>query len=121
MPELQEVPEEAFFRAAKGRHLGAGRRAAEHRDEGDDEQLAKVVARIVGAGIGDVIEGGEEDVHGGSGLRAMNLHPEVIRCDQGAVSAHFRSSRIRAFARIRSLRITAVIATFAGFPALQSA
>lgn len=46
--------------------------------------------------------------------------PEVIRLGQGAASAHFRSSRISALARIRSLRITAVMASLAGFPALQS-
>ncbi len=51
----------------------------------------------------------------------LRLRPEVIRFGQGVVSVHFRSSRIRALARIRSLRITAVIATLAGFPALQSA
>ncbi len=45
---------------------------------------------------------------------------EVIRLGQGAASAHFRSSRISALARIRSLRITAVMASLAGFPALQS-
>lgn len=45
---------------------------------------------------------------------------EVIRVGQGAVSAHFRLSRIRALASTSSLRMTAVIATFAGFPASQS-
>ena len=39
-----------------------------------------------------------------------------IRFDQGAISAHFRLSRIRALASMMSLRITAVIAPFQGFP-----
>ena len=43
-----------------------------------------------------------------------------IRFDQGLISAHFRSSRIRALARTMSLRITAVMATFQGFPAASS-
>lgn len=45
---------------------------------------------------------------------------EDIRLGQGTVCAHFRSSRIRALARTMSLRMTAVIATFAGFPASLS-
>ena len=40
-----------------------------------------------------------------------------IRVDQGRASDHFRSSRSRAFAMTTSLRMTAVMASFAGFPA----
>jgi len=43
-----------------------------------------------------------------------------IRVDQGRVSDHSRPSRRRAFAMTTSLRMTAVRATFAGFPARTS-
>ena len=48
---------------------------SEHRDEAYDQQFAKVVPRPVGAGIGDVIEGGEEDIHTGNGLQKGDPHP----------------------------------------------
>ena len=83
MLELQEVPENTFFRSAERRHLGAGRRAAEHRHEGDDTQLAKVVPGVPGAGIGDVLEGGQEQMHGGDGLPETTppsrIHPAPKR------------------------------------------
>jgi hypothetical protein len=41
-----------------------------------------------------------------------------VRAGQGAVGAHFRWPRIRAFARMRSFRMIATMATLAGFPAL---
>lgn len=47
-------------RPAECRHLGARRRAAEHRHERDDEQLAKVMPGVLSAGIGDVLEYGQE-------------------------------------------------------------
>ncbi len=65
MLQVQEVPEKAFLFPAERRHSGAGRCSAQHRDEGDDEQLAEVMARVVSPRIGDVIEGGKEDLHGG--------------------------------------------------------
>jgi len=83
MLELQEVPENTFFRSAERRHLGAGRRAAEHRHEGDDTQLAKVVPGVPGAGIGDVLEGGQEQMHGGDGRPETSppsrIHPAPKR------------------------------------------
>ena len=45
---------------------------AQHRNEGDDEQLVQVMPGIVRAWIGDVAEGGEEDVHAKYGLREGN-------------------------------------------------
>ena len=52
-------------------------------------------------------------------------HPELgrrglcsVRVGQGAVGAHFRLSRMRALARMRSFLIMATRATLAGFPAL---
>ena len=49
-------------------------------------------------------------IHVEAGLRS-------IRLDQACFAVHFRSSRRRAFARISSFRITAVMATLEGFPA----
>ena len=95
MPELEEVPENALLRPTEGRHLGAGRRAAQHRHERDDEQLAKVMPSVPGAGIRDVFEGGEEQVHAGDGPRVMapppRIHPAVSR--KGPFSA--RQSHMR--------------------------
>ena len=64
-PELQEAPENMLLCPAEGCHLGAVRRPAEHRDKAHHKQFTQVVARIVGPGIVDVIEGGEKDVHAG--------------------------------------------------------
>jgi hypothetical protein len=58
MLEFQEASEKALFCAPKGSHLGAARRTAKHRHEGDDEQLSEVMAGVAGASIGDIIEGG---------------------------------------------------------------
>jgi hypothetical protein len=62
MLELQEAPENMLFCPTEVCHLGTAGCPAENRDEANDQQLAKVVARIVGTRIGDVIEGGKEDV-----------------------------------------------------------
>ncbi len=77
MPEFQEVSENMLFYAIKVRHLGTAGRPAEHRDGANDQQFAKVVARVVGAGIGDLIEGGEEDIHVGNGLQKGDPHPRI--------------------------------------------
>lgn len=78
MPELQEVPENAFFRPTKGGHLGAGCRAAEHRNEGGDKQLTKIVPAVPGARIRDIFEGGQDQMHGGEGLQGTGHPPESI-------------------------------------------
>ena len=77
MPEFQEVSENMLFCATKVRHLGTAGRPTEHRDEAYDQQFAKVVARVVGAGIGDLIEGGEEDIHVGNGLQKGDPQPRI--------------------------------------------
>lgn len=65
MLQVQEVPEQAFLRPPEYGHSGAGCCPAEHRDEGGDEKFAEVVARVVGTRIGNVVEGGQEEMHGG--------------------------------------------------------
>ena len=77
MPEFQEVSENMLFCPPEVRHLGTIRRPAEHRDEAYDQQFAKVVTRVVGPGIGDVMEGGEEDIHVGNGLQKGDPHPRI--------------------------------------------
>ena len=83
MLELEEVSENAFFRPTESCHLGTRRRAAEHRHERDDEQLAEVMSGVLGAGIGDVLEGGQEQVHGVDGLPGTSppsrIHPALSR------------------------------------------
>ena len=64
MPELQEVPENTFLCATEGSHVGAGGSPAEHCDESHDQKFAEVVAGIAGPWVGDVVEGGEEDLQG---------------------------------------------------------
>ena len=66
-----------LFCATEVCHLGTAGRPAEHRDEAYDQQFAKVVPRVVGAGIGDVIEGGEEDIHVGNGPQKGDPHPRI--------------------------------------------
>jgi|GEM_PF-4994841 len=77
MPELQEAPENMLFCSPERCHLGAGDREAEHGDKAHDKQFAKVVTRVVGPGIGDVVEGGEKDVHAGNGLQKDDPHPRI--------------------------------------------
>jgi hypothetical protein len=77
MPELQEAPENMLFCSPEGCHLGAVGREAEHGDKAHDKQFAKVVTRVVGPGIGDVVEGGEKDVHAGNGLQKDDPHPRI--------------------------------------------
>jgi len=66
--DLQEAVENTLFRPTTGGHPGTACSAAEHGNEGYDEKLSKVVSRILGARLRHVIDGGKEDVHGGSGL-----------------------------------------------------
>jgi hypothetical protein len=77
MPELQEVSENMFFCATEVCHPGTAGRPAENCDKACDQQFAKVVPRVVGTGIWDVIEGGEEDIHVGNGLRKGDPHPRI--------------------------------------------
>ena len=77
MPELQEVSENMLFCPTEVCHLGTVCCPAENRDEAYDQQFAKVVARVVGTRIGDVIEGGEENVHAGNGLQKGDPHPRI--------------------------------------------
>ena len=77
MPELQEVPENMLFCATEVCHLGTAGRPAEPCCEAHDQQFAKVVLRVVGPGVGDVIEGGKEDVHAGNGLQNGDPRPRI--------------------------------------------
>ena len=77
MLELQEAPENMLFCLAEVCHLGTTGRPAEHRDKPHDQQLAKVVTRVVSSRIGDVIEGGEENVHAGNGLQKGDPRPRI--------------------------------------------
>ena len=92
MLQLQEVPEKTFFCSPKRRHLRAGTRAAEYRDEGDREQLAKVMPRVARARIGNVLEGGQEDLHRRKGSKRSpyttksNLGSDASNPNHAAVS-----------------------------------
>ena len=83
MPEFQEVPENMLLCSPEVRHLGTAGRPTEHRNEAHDQKFTKVVTRVVGPRIGDVIEGGEENVHAGNGLqkgdRRPRIHPHANR------------------------------------------
>lgn len=67
-PVHQEAPAHTLLRPAKHCHIGARRVAAQHRHEGDDEPLTKVLRGAPGAGIGHLFEGGPAQMHGGDGL-----------------------------------------------------
>ena len=73
VPKLQEVPEKMFFCTAERCHLGTKAGPAQHRHDGDDAQLAKVMTRVAGAWIGNAIEGGQENLHAGVG--SVNRYP----------------------------------------------
>ena len=77
IPELQEVSEKMFFCSTKVCHLGTAGRPAENCDKAYGQQFAKVVPRVVGTGIGDVIEGGEEDIHVGNEIQKDDPHPRI--------------------------------------------
>ena len=66
-----------LFCSPEGCHLGAVGCTAEHGNKAHDQQFAKVVTRAVGPGIGDVVEGGEKDVHAGNGLQKGDPHPRI--------------------------------------------
>jgi len=77
LPELQEAPENMLFCSPEGRHPGVVGCAAEHGDKAHDKQFTKVVTRVVGPEIGDVVEGGEKDVHAGIGLQKGDPDPRI--------------------------------------------
>ncbi len=77
MPELQEASENMLFCPAEVCHLGTAGRSAEHGDKAHDKQFAKVVTRVVGPGIGDVVDGDEKGVHAGNGLQKGDPHPRI--------------------------------------------
>ena len=77
MPELQEVSKNMFFCATEVYCLGTTGRPAKNCNKAYDQQFAKVVPRVVGTGIWDVIEGGEEDVHVGNGLQKGDPDPRI--------------------------------------------
>ena len=77
MPELQESPENMLFCSAEGYHPGTAGRPAEHGDKAHDRQFAKVVTRVGSPRIGDVVEGGQEDVHRGKKLRRGDPGPRI--------------------------------------------
>jgi hypothetical protein len=66
MLELQEALEKLDLLPAELGHLRAAPCPAQHRDEGDDEQLDEVVPRVLGARIGNTLERGDEELHGGT-------------------------------------------------------
>jgi len=66
-----------LFFSPEGRHPGAVGCAAEHGDKAHDKQFAKVVTRVVGPEIGDVVEGGKKDVHAANGLQKGDPHPRI--------------------------------------------
>ena len=95
MLELQEAPENMLLCPTEVRHLGTTGRPAEHRDKAHDQKFAKVMTRVVGPGIGDVIEGGEEDIHAGNGLQEgrsplQNPSPRKPQDPSGKVSFQTR-------------------------------
>lgn len=55
----------ALFCAPESGHLGAACRAAQHRDKGDHKKLAKIMAGVAGAGIRDIFQRGQENLHEG--------------------------------------------------------
>ena len=77
MFEFQEVPENMLFCPAEVRHFGTTGRPTKHRDKPHDQQFAKVMPRVVGPGVGDVIEGGEKEIHAGNGLQKGDPHPRI--------------------------------------------
>jgi hypothetical protein len=60
MPALQDVSETTLLCTTQSGHPGARRTTAEDRHEGDDAQRAPVMPGVPGAGIGAVVEGGQE-------------------------------------------------------------
>ena len=66
MPEPEKTLEELDLLAPELGHLRAALRAAQHGDEGDDEDLDQVVPDILGARIGNTLERGDEELHGGT-------------------------------------------------------
>jgi len=95
--DLQKVFENALFCATEGSHLSAGRRPAEHRNECGHEKLAKNMPGVLDSWVGDVIEGGKEDVHGGDGLQTMNPPSRIhfVRCRKGRRSRRLSQMRFR--------------------------
>lgn len=80
---LEEVPENTFLCSSEGCHIGAGRCAAKHRYERDDQQLTQIMSGVLGAVIGDFLKGGQEQMHGGDELQkdesTVRIHPRVSR------------------------------------------
>ena len=83
MLELQEASENMLFCPTEVRHLGTTGCPAEPCCKAHDQEFAKLVTRVAGSGIGDVIESGEENVHAGNGLQKGDprprIHPHVNR------------------------------------------
>jgi len=52
-----------LFYHAEGCHLRAVGCSAGHSSKAHDEQSVKIVTRIVSPGIGNLVKGGEKDVH----------------------------------------------------------
>jgi len=65
----------SLYNICRHRYCSCDCPAAEHGNEGYDEKLSEVVSRILCARIRNVIEGGKEDVHGGSGLGSVAQIP----------------------------------------------
>ena len=77
MFEFQEAAQNRLFCPTEVCHIGTTGRSAEHRDKACDQQFAKVMSRVVSPGIGDVIEGGKENVHVGNGLHKGDPRPRI--------------------------------------------
>jgi hypothetical protein len=64
VPELQETLEKPELRTSELGHLRAALRAAQHGNEGDDEDLDEIVPNVLGARIGYALERRDEKLHG---------------------------------------------------------
>ena len=63
MPELQKPFKELEFRASELGHFRAVLRTAQHCQERDQQDLDQIVANVVGSGIGNALERGQEELH----------------------------------------------------------
>jgi len=61
--ELQEALEKPELCASELGHLRAVLGAAQHGQKGNDQDLGQIVARVLGARVGDALERGKEKLH----------------------------------------------------------
>src|SRR5262249_15193705 len=81
VPQLQEPFEKLKFRAAELSHFGAMLRTTQHGQKCDQYDFNQIVPDILGSGIGNALERGQEELHrrppriGGSPLKNPQLAP----------------------------------------------